>query len=457
MSVIQIMPGILALMAGGGSPPPPPPAVNLATLSAEGGSLTWDDRTYYVQFAGSEDWALGTGDFTIEWWQWLLPGSQFPRPFSVGSYPSASVAVSIENGTFYYWANGGVITGVSLTNYENQWVHFALGRQSGVTRIFQNGVLIQTVSESNNITNSSTALTIGNETTVTETAGFLGYITNFRWTKGINVYVTNFVPTNVPLTAGANTRLLLLAETNLGVVVDTSGNHAVTSTNIGWLSVGPYSQRTLLDAGNLASYADPSATWLDLTTFGNNAALTNVTYNADVGGYLDFGTTGNGQFLTNPALVNQNKTPSAAITMWVNISDSTNFNFVAGLRGASEFGFWFLMLDDINQTEARVETTAGYFDINVNYSAHYGAWRHICFSVNGNRSDLYINGVQVGSNTNITGTWGTSPDYFMLGSEFGGGNQSENLKMATFGYHTRARSASEVLAEFNAQKARYGL
>lgn len=456
MPITQIFPGLLAQMSGGGGPPPPP-VVNLATLSAEGGSLTWDARTYYVQFAGSEDWALGTGDFTIEWWQWLLPGSQFPRPFSVGSYPSASVAVSIENGTFYYWANGGVITGVSLTNYENQWVHFALGRQSGVTRIFQNGVLIQTVSESNNITNNSTALTIGNETTVTETAGFLGYITNFRWTKGINVYVNNFVPTNVPLTAGANTKLLLLAETNAGAVMDTSGNHTVAGTDIGWAAVGPYSRRTLLDAGNQTSYPDPSATWFDLTTFGNNVALANITYNAGAGGYLDFGTTGNGQFLTNPALVNQNKTPSAAITMWVNISDSTNFNFVAGLRGAAEFGFWFLMLDDINQTEARVETTAGYFDINVNYSAHYGAWRHICFSVNGTRSDLYINGVQVGSNTNITGTWGTSPDYFMLGSEFGGGNQSENLKMATFGYHTRARTASEVLAEFNAERSRFGV
>lgn len=457
MSVIQMLPGLLAQMAGGGSSPPAPPGINIVTGSAEGGSLTFESSSLYVQFAGSEDWALGTGDFTIEWWQWKVPDTQFPRVFSVGTFPSASVAVSIEGGSLLYWANGGVRANITLTGYLDQWVHFAVCRQNNVTRIFQNGLMIGSVADNNNITNSSAALTIGNETNVTSVASFLGYITNFRWSKAQAVYVTNFVPPDAPLTAGANTKLLLLANNTNAVLADTSGNHSAAAADIGWRAVGPYSQRALLDVGNSSSYTDPSATWTDLTQFDNDVTLTNATYNADVGGHLDFGTTGFGRFLTNPALINQNQAPSAAITMWVNIANNTNFRFVAGLRGAAEFGFWLLMLDDTNTVEARVETTAGYFDINVSYTPHYDTWKHICFTVNGNRSDLYINGVLAGSRTNISGTWGTSPDHFMLGQEFGGGNPSENLRMATFGYHTRSRTASEVASEFNAQRDRFGV
>jgi hypothetical protein len=456
MSVMQIMPGLLAQM-GGGAAPPPPPAPSLVTRSAEGGSLAFNTRTYYAQFGGSEDWALGTGDFTIEWWQWMLTGIQFPRPFSVGSYPSASVAVSIENGSLYYWANGGVVAGAAITNYQNQWVHFAISRQSNLTRFFQNGVEIGSIADNNNITDSSTTLTIGNENNITEVAGFLGYMTNFRWTKGEALYITNFSVPFTPLAAGANTKLLLLAADQANLFTDSSSQHSVTNTDLVWAGVGPYSERNFLDAGNSASYLSPSVTWYDLTTFNNDVTLANFTYNASVGGHIDFGLTGSGQFVSNPGGINQNKLPSAAITMWANITNSTYFNFVAGLRGSIDFEFYFLMLDDTNQTEARVVTNAGSWDINANYTSHYGYWRHICFTVNGDKSELYINGNLVGSNTNITGTWGTSPEYFMLAQEYGGGNSSQFLKMATFRYHTRSRTSAEILAEFDAEKSRFGL
>jgi hypothetical protein len=77
--------------------------------------------------------------------------------------------------------------------------------------------------------------------------------------------------------------------------------------------------------------------------------------------------------------------------------------------------------------------------------------------VNNNVSQLFINGTLVGSNLTVSGEWGTPPAEFRLASEAGGGNQSENLRMATFRYHTRARTPAEILAEFNAERSRFGV
>lgn len=436
---------------------PPPPVISTVTYSAEGGSLWFDQAGDYIMFPASADWALGTGDYTIEWWQWLTPGYQYPRPFSVGSYPGASIAVSLEGGTFYLWANGGVVASVGLANYEEQWVHFAVCRASGTTRIFQNGTQIYSTADSSDITANNIPLVVGNETNVTSTAGFTGYITNFRWTKGEAIYTTNFTVPNTPLTVGANTKLLLLAASLVNATVDSTDLNPASGSVVSWETVGPYSQRAFLDAGNPASYTDPSATWGDLSGFDNDVTLANTTFSASQGGYLDFGLTGNGQFNSSPAAITANKVPSSSLSMWVNLQRTSNFNFVAGLRGGTNYGFWFLMLDDLGVTEARVATDMGYYDINVDFTAYYSTWAHICFTVNNNRSYLYINGVQVGTNTTVSGTWGTPPAEFRLASEVGGGNQSENLKMATFRYHTRARTAAEVLAEFNSERSRFGV
>jgi hypothetical protein len=435
----------------------PPPALPVVTYSAEGGSLEFQTNLGYVQYPASADWALGTGDYTIEWWQWLTPGSQFPRPFSVGSYPNASIAVSIEGGTFYLWVNGtSPVVTVVLNNYLEQWVHFAISRQAGTTRIFQNGTQIASVADATNIAVDNLPLTIGNEQNATSAGGFTGYITNFRWTKGEALYTSNFTVSNQVFTAGANTKLLLLAGSQINDVVDSTDQHVASGRNVTWLRVGPYSQRAWLDAGDITSYPGSGNTWGDLSGFDNDLTLSNTTFGLLQGGYIDFGLSGSGQFNSSPAVITANKSPSASMTMWVNIQQTNNFNFVAGLRGGTNYGFFFLMLDDSSLTEARVVTTTGTHDINVDFTNYYGTWCHVCFTVNDDFSELYLNGTRVGTRE-LDGEWGTPPSEFRLASETGSGNQSENLRMATFRYHTRARTAAEILAEFNSERARYGV
>jgi hypothetical protein len=57
----------------------------------------------YITTPGSDNWAVGTGDFTVEWFGNQSSTAQFQRIFSTGDYPNMKIGVSIESATFYYW------------------------------------------------------------------------------------------------------------------------------------------------------------------------------------------------------------------------------------------------------------------------------------------------------------------------------------------------------------------
>jgi hypothetical protein len=56
--------------------------------------------------------------------------------------------VSIEGGRFYYWINNtaNLVTTLTSTAYKNKWVHFAICRSSGITKIYMNGISIFSIS-----------------------------------------------------------------------------------------------------------------------------------------------------------------------------------------------------------------------------------------------------------------------------------------------------------------------
>lgn len=159
----------------------------------------------YISIPGSSDWALGTGDFTIEWFGYQTTTSGFQRAFTVDDYPSIDVGVSIESATFYYWANSNFRYSSASATTTNTWYHWAVVRESGVTKVYRDGTLRgSSFSDTNNITNSSTNLIIGNTNTFATNSAFVGYITNFRWVKGLAVYTGNFTKPTSALTDTAS-------------------------------------------------------------------------------------------------------------------------------------------------------------------------------------------------------------------------------------------------------------
>jgi hypothetical protein len=208
-----------------------------------GGSMLFPGTSgSYLSVPNNADLRFGTGQFTIEWFQYMTSQTANPRVFTMGAFPSATVGVSIEGARFYFWVNGSSGINYALTSYLNTWVHFAITRDaSNIIRIFQNGVVrLTTAANTANFNNLTGVLAIGNETN--PGSPFPGYITNFHWVTGTALYTAAFTRPSQPITPVANTKLLLLA-TTLGTLLTDSSGLGKTVTNIGgiaWNSLQPF-------------------------------------------------------------------------------------------------------------------------------------------------------------------------------------------------------------------------
>lgn len=159
----------------------------------------------FIDTPASADWAVGTDDFTVEWFSYQTTLSGFQRAFTVDDFSSIDIGCSIENGAFYYWANDSFRYSSSAASTANVWIHWAIVRASGITKVYKNGVQRGSqITDTNNITNTVDELTIGNENTASTIAAFVGYLTNFRWIKGLAVYTGDFTVPTSALTAEAS-------------------------------------------------------------------------------------------------------------------------------------------------------------------------------------------------------------------------------------------------------------
>lgn len=165
-------------------------------------SYVFNGTSNYLSLPASTNWAFGTGDFTVEWFQYMTSTPSNPRVFQVGNYPGASIGVSIEGNIFYVWeANGARFNNnLGAGTYTNTWIHFAISRIGGTRRVFRNGTLIGTAAaDTYNINNSTSVFNIGQESTPSSGSYFPGRITSFRVCKGLGVYSGNFTIPTSPL------------------------------------------------------------------------------------------------------------------------------------------------------------------------------------------------------------------------------------------------------------------
>jgi hypothetical protein len=188
------------------------------------------NTTSYLRIPNADGFDFGTGDFTIEWYQYQTDNNSFPRIFQVGNFPTATIGVSIEDGNFLYWRPNNSYQSIATTTpIKNRWNHFAICRSSGVTKVFMNGTSIFSMNDTTDF-NGVADLTIGNEPRLTNNlASFGGYITYFTWVKGAALYTTNFtVSTNYP-TLTNDYVLLLTASSFTGSLGSTVINSNVST------------------------------------------------------------------------------------------------------------------------------------------------------------------------------------------------------------------------------------
>jgi hypothetical protein len=106
----------------------------------------------------------------------------------------------------------------------NRWHHIAVSRSSGITKLFANGIVAVSASDTHNYPAQS--VVIGNN----GGSGYYltGFLSNIRIVKGTALYTSNFTPPTEKLTAVSGTSLLTCQSNRF---IDNSTNaHAITLT-----------------------------------------------------------------------------------------------------------------------------------------------------------------------------------------------------------------------------------
>jgi hypothetical protein len=178
-----------------------------------------------VANTGSDFDIAENSEFTIEWFEYLADDTNHPRSYSFGSYftGGASHAVSIENGTLYWWVNGSIIISANV-NVTGGWHHFCIMRTNGIVpKVYIDGSIVGfNAGYTNAIPSSGKPLYIGSEG---DDSLSNGLFSNFRWNNTTAIYDPNgFTPPTAPLTVVAGTTLLLFqGETLNDELTDNSG------------------------------------------------------------------------------------------------------------------------------------------------------------------------------------------------------------------------------------------
>jgi hypothetical protein len=223
--------------------------------------------TYAASFNGSSQrlltstsasLALGTNDFTVEYWVYFNATTVGQIPVTGGdgttNYDAQFGYYDTGNILSLYLSSNGSTWGISSGQTigavtTGKWYNVAITRSGSTFYTFLNGVQGSTFTSSSSISQSANSFGIGKA----QASNYVnGYISNVRVIIGTCLYTTNFVPSTTPLTAVTNTKLLTLQN---ATIVDNSTN-ALTFTNTGSVTTAvqyPFLANITLDsspAGN---------------------------------------------------------------------------------------------------------------------------------------------------------------------------------------------------------------
>ena len=457
------------------------------------GAISFNGSTQYLTAPASSNWAFGTGDFTVEAWAYFTAvGTNY---VIVGNRQTTSNAewwlVMQSSKMLFLGGTTNYLTGVT-TLVINKWYHIAATRQSGTFRLFLNGVLDVTNTPTvNSFSSTAWPLGIGDSSDQNQYF-FPGYISNLRIVNGTAVYTAAFTPPQAILPVITNTKLLLNSVTSTNFIQDTGPNN-VTLTNVGsttWTSNGPFlqgstilKQRQLNDGtlqvltqfdevsnmivtnglllyvnGAPGVYSGTGTQWSDLSSYNNNATLTNSpTYSASTGGG-SFAFDGSTQYAPiTTALLNTTYTGKTVFivgrmnasawtpgvaqyrAMYGTASGTRNFNFYVYHDASNLFYFHY--------------STPGSAILTGSVALTTGTWFIAAVAQDATTTTVYLNGTSVYS---VGGQ--TLNQYSASGQEAVA--KADNYwygDIAVCALYSRALSAAEVLNNYNAFAARVGL
>ena len=346
-----------------------------------GGSVFFDGTGDYLIINDTNIANFGTGDFTIEAWVYCndTTTSQIvdTRPGSTnGAYVTIAVGNSI--GASFYTQTSEIFPGGVGTINVGQWHHVAWVRNSGTISVYVDGTSVGSASNSTNFISSNVG--IGWNAWLGESTGSI-YISDLRIVKGTAVYTGNFTPPTFPLSSSGTSLHLKGTDASIIDKSQTSNLKLVGNTT------GSTTQVKF--ANTKSMYFDGDA---------DEIAYTVPTLSGD---------------FTFEAFIypeSQIQTfPNCFIPVW----DTTSGNRIVLLYDSSSY---------VDKFSCRVGSNF----IVPSSTSSTGQWYHVAVVRSGSAVSMYIDGIQIGTQT-YSGSISSRTGYI-------GGNISNGTNGAFKGY-----------------------
>lgn len=174
-----------------------------------GASLLKSADSDYILLPPNVGMNFGTGDFTLEFWHRRAAlGARTILGSGQGSYDPAASVTLFFNSTYPSAADGAitfvysatplaVIDSGAFTPAVGDFAHIAITCQSGTKRMFIDGQLTDSVTDSYPVDLSAGSGTFLGRSGWSS-VGSSGHYDDFRVTKGVARYTANFIPPSAP-------------------------------------------------------------------------------------------------------------------------------------------------------------------------------------------------------------------------------------------------------------------
>lgn len=428
-----------------------------ATQSKFGGkSAYFNGGSDFLTTANSSDWNFGSGDFTVDWWEYRTAVTEYGAIVArdSGSVPPFLFGYSNSGTETVYMSSNGsswdIASNVSMGAVAaGGWHHLAVVRNGNSFYTFRDGVVVSTWTSSLAVASSSNPLVIGRFYSY---APISAYIDELRISKGIARWTSNFSaslpssPYFQPMVTFGGLQATEISSTNgttitaktpthtagaVDVVVTNSDSQSATSTN-GFTyaelmpsvsSINPISGPTtggtsvtitganflggvdsntklLVHAdGAGASFSDSSLTPKTITVNGDSTQSTAQSKFGGSSAYFD----GTGDYLTAPSSSDFDfASGDYTVDFWVKVPTLQSAFVPLVMFGKSWAGDnqsqWIIGLSSANKIEATHTNSSGVASYVLDSSViSANTWYHIAAVRSGGVITIYKNGTSIGT------------------------------------------------------------
>jgi hypothetical protein len=205
-----------------------------------------------------------------------------------------------------------------------------------------------------------------------------------------------------------------------------------------------------LDAGNPRSYSGSGVTVNGLVGGIGGTFVNGISFSSSNSG--TFVLDGTNDYI-NGDITSNNFTGDLSAEIWFNLSATVNdWVRVIGKGDSSNrtFGFWYNTFDSVflYQRYGASSIVSGVYNISIQTNT----WYHVIVTSNGSTHKLYLNGVDVQTQTGA-GPFYSSSSTLKVG--YGEIHTYHNGRIGLYRIYNRALTAQEVLQNYNATKMRY--